>query len=227
MIIQEQASKSPLGPSLPPSPNALTYMGSARLRRRTRIGSPTRGGTIPRGAESCVSGTKTSSAADQAGGPHSEGRSSSAGCWEPCPVRGRRLRGRPRPARGPSARRPARADRRLGWRTRSRCRGGPRRARGGAGKGVLVQVPGRLHLPQRAQVVGEVGRRGQGVGVVLAEHPAAPGQGVLVQVPGGPISPRRAGRAARLLAEARVLGWSSPSTRRQRSRVSWSRSRAA
>ena len=40
-------------------------------------------------------------------------------------------------------------------------------------------------LAEVAQVVGEVVRRGQGVGVVLAEYSAAAGQDVLVQVTGG------------------------------------------
>ena len=40
------------------------------------------------------------------------------------------------------------------------------------------------YSPSRTQVDGEVAGRGQGVGVVLAEHPAAAGQGVLVQLAG-------------------------------------------
>ena len=44
-----------------------------------------------------------------------------------------------------------------------------------AGQGVLVQLAGRLILAQAAQVDGEVIRRGQGTGVVIAEYPAAAG----------------------------------------------------
>jgi len=39
-------------------------------------------------------------------------------------------------------------------------------------------------LAQRRQIGGEVVDRGQGVGVVLAEHPAATAQGVLLQLAG-------------------------------------------
>jgi hypothetical protein len=39
-------------------------------------------------------------------------------------------------------------------------------------------------FPERAQVGGEIARRGQGVGVVVAEHPAAAGHRVLVQLAG-------------------------------------------
>jgi hypothetical protein len=39
-------------------------------------------------------------------------------------------------------------------------------------------------LAQAPQVGGEVARRAQGFGVVLAEHPAAAVQGVLVQLAG-------------------------------------------
>ena len=41
-----------------------------------------------------------------------------------------------------------------------------------------------ISLPQRAQVAGEAGGGGEGVGVVFAQDPAAPVQGVLVQVAG-------------------------------------------
>src|SRR5215472_12833105 len=47
-------------------------------------------------------------------------------------------------------------------------------------EGVLVQVPGGLHVAQFAQVGGQVGGGGQGVGVVLAQHAAAAVEGVLV-----------------------------------------------
>ena len=50
-----------------------------------------------------------------------------------------------------------------------------------AGEGVLVEVAGLLVLAQRAQVVGEVAGRGEGVGVVVAEDAAAAGEGVLVE----------------------------------------------
>ena len=49
-----------------------------------------------------------------------------------------------------------------------------------AGQGVLVQLAGRLILAQVPQVGGEIGRRGQGAGVVVAEGAAEAGQGVLV-----------------------------------------------
>ena len=114
---------------------------------------------------------------------------------------------------------------------------------------------GLLVLAQRAQVGGEVVGRGEGVGVVVAEDPAAAGEGVLVELRGpARTRPARAGRRrgcwprsgcrggrrrgpggggsrvssssaraccvlaqrrdrsrARLLAAARVSGWSSPS----------------
>src|SRR5690242_17845008 len=47
-------------------------------------------------------------------------------------------------------------------------------------EGVLVQIPGSLHLAQRAQVDGQVVGGVQGVGVVVAEDAAAAGQGVVV-----------------------------------------------
>ena len=59
--------------------------------------------------------------------------------------------------------------------------------------------------------------------MVITQHPAAPGQGVLVECAGLLISPSSRRSAASLLAEVRVSGWSSPSTRRRRVRVSfWS-----
>ena len=39
-------------------------------------------------------------------------------------------------------------------------------------------------FPKRLQVDGEVAGRGEGVGVVVAEDPAAAGEGVLVEVAG-------------------------------------------
>src|SRR5205823_14073915 len=52
------------------------------------------------------------------------------------------------------------------------------------GQRVLVQLPRRRHLPQRAQVARQVVRRAQGVGVILAEHPPRTVEAVLVQRPG-------------------------------------------
>ena len=49
---------------------------------------------------------------------------------------------------------------------------------------VLLQLAGPLMLPQRPQIGGEVAGRGQGVGVVLAEHPTAAGKGILIQLAG-------------------------------------------
>ena len=90
-----------------------------------------------------------------------------------------------------------------------------------AGEGVLVEGAGLLVLTQRGQPDGEVVGRGEGVGVVLAQDPAAAGEGVLVERRGpAACSPSRARPTARLLAEARVSGWSSPRTRRRRVRVS-------
>jgi AcrR family transcriptional regulator len=67
-----------------------------------------------------------------------------------------------------------------------------------------------------------------GPGAVAAARKMAPHQdpeGRLQDLSSAAPSARRS--RARFFAEIRVLGWSSPSTRRLRSRVSWSRSRAA
>ena len=53
-------------------------------------------------------------------------------------------------------------------------------------------VPHLFGLAQFAQVGGEVVGRGEGVGVVVAQHPAAPGQGVLVECAGLLILAQRA-----------------------------------
>jgi hypothetical protein len=45
----------------------------------------------------------------------------------------------------------------------------------------LLQLAGLPVLTQRMQVAGEVGGRGQGVGVVFAQDPTPAGEGVLVQ----------------------------------------------
>ena len=95
-----------------------------------------------------------------------------------------------------------------------------------AGEGVLVEGAGLLVLAQRVQVGGEVVGRAEGVGVVVAQDPAAAGEGVLVEGAGLLVVAQRAQVAARLLAEVRVSGWSSPRTRRRRVRVSSSRVRA-
>ena len=62
--------------------------------------------------------------------------------------------------------------------------------------------------------------------MVVAQDPAAAGEGVLVEGAGLLVLAQRAQVAARLLAELRVSGWSSPRTRRRRVRVSSSRARA-
>ena len=51
-------------------------------------------------------------------------------------------------------------------------------------QGVLVQVAGRPHVTQHAQVGSQARRRGQSIWVVLAQDAAAALQGVLVQVAG-------------------------------------------
>ena len=61
-------------------------------------------------------------------------------------------------------------------------------------------------LTKLAQIGGQVVRGVQGVGVVVAQHPAAALQGVLVQVAGGPTWPSSRRSAARLCAECRVSG---------------------
>ena len=76
---------------------------------------------------------------------------------------------------------------------------------------------GLLVLTQPAQVAGEVAGRGEGVGVVVAEDPAAAGQGVLVERAGLLVLTQRPQVMARLLAEVRVSGWSSPSLSRRTS----------
>ena len=103
-----------------------------------------------------------------------------------------------------------RLGRRRGCRPRSGCRGGRRPVPAGAGRGCPLQVPGRSALTQPTQGDGEVVGRGQGVGVVVAQHPAAPGQGVLVQVR-GPLALAQLPRvAARLLAESGCRGGRRP-----------------
>ena len=66
----------------------------------------------------------------------------------------------------------------------------------------------------------------QGVGVVVAEHPPAAGQGLLVQLAGALEVAQVPRVTARLFTEVRVLGWSSPSTRRRPARVCSCRWRA-
>ena len=122
---------------------------------------------------------------------------------------------------------PATAGHWRGCSPRPGCRGGPRRAPGGGGPGCPHPAPGPPDHPQVRQVDGEVVRRGQGVGVVVAEHPAAAGQDVLIQLAGRLIIPSARRSIGEVLAEAKVLGWSSPSTRRRPARVSSSSSRAA
>ena len=95
------------------------------------------------------------------------------------------------------------------------------------GEGVLVQLAGLLVLAQREQVDGEVAGRGEGVGVVVAEHPPAAGEGVLVQVAGLLVLAQRGQVGARLLAEARVSGWSSPSWARRMAWARWNSGSAA
>jgi hypothetical protein len=95
------------------------------------------------------------------------------------------------------------------------------------GLGVLLQLPGGLHLPKRPEVLGEVAGRGQGAEMGGAVHTALAGQGVLVQVSAACASPSSRSSTARLLAVISVSGLSRPSTRRQRARVSSFRSRAA
>ena len=53
------------------------------------------------------------------------------------------------------------------------------------GEGVLVELAGSLVLAQRMQIAGEVVGRGQGVGVVLPEYPAAVGERPFEQGAGG------------------------------------------
>ena len=91
------------------------------------------------------------------------------------------------------------------------------------GEGVLVEAAGLFVVTEPAPVDGEVAGRAEGLGVVLAEDPAAAGQGVLVEVAGLLVLAERVQVMARLLAEMRVSGWSSPRTRRERARVSSSR----
>ena len=123
--------------------------------------------------------------------------------------------------------RPGCVDRWPGFSRSAKRRGGPRPGPGGGGAGCPGPGHGRpAPPPSRAGRWPDYSRR-QGVGVVLAEDPAAAGQGVLVQVAGGLHLPLPCRSPARFLAERKVSGWSSPRTRRRRSRVSWSRSRAA
>ena len=105
------------------------------------------------------------------------------------------------------------------WRRwpRPRCRGGPRPGRGGGGPGCLRSAPGppgsrQLETAQHGEDEGG----GQGVGVVLAQDAAAAGQGVFGRSRAAWCSPTQPRMMARLWAEARVSGWSSPRTRRRR-----------
>jgi hypothetical protein len=50
-----------------------------------------------------------------------------------------------------------------------------------AGEGVGAEPPGLLEGAQPVQADGEVQRRAQGVGVVVAEDPPGPGEGVLAE----------------------------------------------
>lgn len=75
-------------------------------------------------------------------------------------------------------------------------------------------------LTQLAQHDDKVACRGQGERVVLAQRMAGAGQCLLGECGGRRCSPSSRSTTARLLAEARVLGWSSPSTRREQVRVS-------
>src|SRR5580693_4484199 len=84
-----------------------------------------------------------------------------------------------------------------------------------------------IGLAEGAQVGGKVSRGDRGVGVVLAEDAALAVQDVLVQVAGGLHLAQDAQVGGQVSRGAQSSGGSSPRTRRYRSSVSWSRSRAA
>ena len=124
--------------------------------------------------------------------------------------------------------RPARAGRRRGCWRRSGCRGGRRPGPGGGGPG--CPGPGRGRPGTRPARAGRrrgcwrrPGCRGGPRPGPAGGGPGCPGPGR--GRPGASPSARRS--PARLLAEIRVSGWSSPRTRRRRVRVSSFRSRAA
>ena len=71
---------------------------------------------------------------------------------------------------------------------------------------LFLQFPGLRIVAQREQVEGELAGRGERVGVVLAEDPAAAGQRVLVERAGPPVLTQENRFNARLLAEVRVSG---------------------
>ena len=88
------------------------------------------------------------------------------------------------------------------------------------GQGVLVQGAGPLILAQRVQVGREPVGRGEGFGVVVAEHAAERVRVSLWRWRACWCSPSAPRVRARRLAERSVSGWSSPSTRRLRVKVS-------
>jgi hypothetical protein len=91
---------------------------------------------------------------------------------------------------------------------------------------VIFQLGGRLVFAQVTQVGGQVARRGQGVGVIVAWHPAAASQRVLIQLPRRLMLTQIGQVDGQVGRRVQVLG-SSPSTRRLRAKVSASSSRAA
>ena len=76
---------------------------------------------------------------------------------------------------------------------------------------LVLDFTGLLIITQRMQVLGEVGGRGQGVGVVVAQDPAFAGEGVLVQGAGLLVVPQRMQVPGEGFA---AIPWSSAGSRR-------------
>ena len=115
---------------------------------------------------------------------------------------------------------PARAGRRRGCWPRRGCRDGRRPVPGGAGQGVLVEFAGLLILTQLAQVGREPAGRGEGVGVVVAQHPPEAGEGVVLELAGLGARPPPKARP-RWPAVRSVSGSSSPCTWRLRAKAAF------